>query len=150
MLSQWYEHAFEVDGVVYRSAEHYMMAEKARLFGDDESYHAILASDSPGAAKALGRRVAGFEDDLWSAKRVDIVTKGSVAKFGSSPELEAYLVGSSERVLVEASPTDLIWGIGLAADNTDAMSPSSWPGQNLLGLALMRARAELAALRSRR
>lgn len=127
-----------------------MMAEKAMLFGDDESYHAILASDSPGAAKALGRRVAGFDDELWSAKRVDIVTKGSVAKFRSSPELEAYLVGSVERVLVEASPTDLIWGIGLAADDADAMSPSQWAGQNLLGLALMRARAELVASRSQR
>lgn len=145
VLSQWYEHTFEVEDVSYRSAEHFMMAEKARLFGDDETLAAILAAESPGAAKALGRRVAGFDEARWVEERVGIVAKGSVAKFGSSPELRDYLVGSVGRVLVEASPADLIWGIGLAADDEAASSPSRWPGQNLLGLALMWARAEMAA-----
>lgn len=145
VLSQWYEHTFEVDDLSYRSAEQFMMAEKARLFGDDETLAAILAAESPGAAKALGRRVAGFDEACWVAERVGIVVRGSVAKFGSSPELRDYLVGSVGRVLVEASPADLIWGIGLASDDEAASSPSRWPGQNLLGNALMGARAELAA-----
>jgi ribA/ribD-fused uncharacterized protein len=150
VLSQWYEHEFEVDGVAYRSAEHFMMAEKARLFSDDETLAAILAADSPRAAKALGRRVAGFSQDRWAERCVEIVTRGSVAKFGSSPELEDYLLASAGRVLVEASPTDLVWGIGLAVDDEAVVSPSQWRGQNLLGLALMQARHELIAQRTQR
>lgn len=147
VLSQWFDCRFEVDGVLYRSAEHFMMAEKARLFADEETLEASLAADSPGAAKALGRRVAGFREDVWGERRVGIVTRGSVAKFRSSPELEDYLVASGGRVLVEASPTDFVWGIGMAADDEAVLSPSRWRGQNLLGLALMRARAELVARR---
>lgn len=117
----------------------------SRKLGDNKTLAAILAAESSGAAKALGRRVLGFDEQRWSDERVEIVARGSVAKFGSSPELRNYLVGSVGRVLVEASPTDLIWGLGLAADDEAAMVPSRWPGQNLLGLALKRARSQLAA-----
>ena len=88
-----------------------MMAEEARLFGDDETLVAILAAESPGAARALGRRVAGFDEERWADERVGIVARGSVAKCGSSPQLRNYLVGSVGRVLVETSPADLSWGI---------------------------------------
>ncbi|GAA1793285.1 NADAR domain-containing protein [Luedemannella flava] len=142
-LSQWWDAApFDVDGVRYATAEHYMMAEKARLFGDKETAARIVAAASPGAAKALGRQVARFDDATWREHRSDIVVAGNRAKFGQHPELLAYLVGTRGRVLVEASPQDRIWGIGLAASDGRAFDPARWPGLNLLGFALMRVRAE--------
>lgn len=143
-LSQWWPARFEVDGVGYASAEHFMMAEKARLFGDRETAEAVLAAPHPGAAKNLGRRVAGFDEEVWAAHRFGIVVRGSTAKFGQDAELRAYLLGTRDRVLVEASPVDRVWGIGLAADDERAASPARWRGLNLLGFALMEARAALA------
>jgi hypothetical protein len=145
VLSQWWPARFTVDGDTYVSAEHYMMAEKARLFGDQQTRRAILAATKPGAAKALGRSVFGFDDSHWERHRFDIVVAGSVAKFGQNAELAAYLAETGDKVLVEASPVDRIWGIGLAADDPRAQNPQEWQGLNLLGFALMRARALLAA-----
>ena len=99
---------FDVDGVTYATAEHFMMAEKARLFDDDEALDDILAAKSPAEAKAGGRRVRGFTDELWCDHREDIVYRASIAKFGSHEELRSYLVGTGDRVLVEASPRDRI------------------------------------------
>ena len=145
VLSQWWPAEFEVDGVTYPTAEHYMMAEKARLFDDDEALAEILAAKSPAEAKAGGRRVRGFTDEVWREHREDIVRQASIAKFASDKQLRSYLVGTGARVLVEASPRDRIWGIGMGRNNPAAEKPSQWRGRNLLGFALMQARAELAA-----
>lgn len=145
VLSQWYPHEFDHQGVRYPTAEHFMMAAKARLFGDDHRLALILSARTPGEAKKLGREVRGFDPQTWEAECVDIVRVGSIAKFGSSPELTAYLVGTGQRVLVEASPRDRIWGIGMGRDNPAVERPSEWRGRNLLGFALMQARAALAA-----
>jgi ribA/ribD-fused uncharacterized protein len=144
-FSQWWVAPFRADGEVFPSAEHYMMWRKARLFGDDERAVTILAARTPAQAKAIGREVVGFDDDVWAAQRWDVVVDGSVAKFAGDPQLRDYLVGTGARVLVEASPLDRIWGVGLAADDERAVDPSSWPGLNLLGFALMEARARLDA-----
>jgi ribA/ribD-fused uncharacterized protein len=144
-LSQWWESAFTVDGITYRTAEHWMMAQKARLFGDEEVFARIVAAPHPKVAKDLGRQVRGFDEDTWGARRFEIVTAGSVAKFGQDPALKEYLLGTGRRVLVEASPRDQIWGIGLGADDDRAAWPSQWRGLNLLGFALMQARADLSA-----
>ncbi len=142
-LSQWYPAAFEVDGVHYATAEHYMMAEKARLFDDQDALERILIVEQPGEAKKLGRQVRGYDDDAWAARRLEAVVEGNIAKFGQSAELKAYLLGTAPRVLVEASPRDRIWGIGMAANHANAENPAAWRGQNLLGFALMKARAAL-------
>lgn len=142
-LSQWWPVTFTVDGVGYASAEHFMMAGKARLFGDDASVGRILAAGTPAEAKALGRKVAGFDEDTWVEHRFDLVVAASTAKFGQHPDLRAYLLATAGRVLVEASPLDRVWGIGLAADDPRAADPATWEGLNLLGFALMRARHEL-------
>jgi ribA/ribD-fused uncharacterized protein len=147
-LSQWWPAPFTVDGVHYRSAEHWMMAEKARLFGDERSAAAIIAAESPKDAKALGRAVRGFDGDRWEAAAFGIVVRGSIAKFGQDPQLRDYLVGTGDALLVEASPLDAIWGIGLAADDPRAGRPEEWPGRNLLGFALMEARLDLAGAES--
>jgi ribA/ribD-fused uncharacterized protein len=139
-LSQWWPAPFVIDGVRYPTAEHFMMAEKARLFGDSEARDRILAAGSPAAAKKLGRGVRGFHEQKWTRARFDIVVAGSRAKFGQNPTLAAFLAGTKDRVLVEASPVDRVWGIGLAATSAAAIRPEDWRGLNLLGFALMQAR----------
>ncbi|WP_350280429.1 NADAR family protein [Kribbella sp. HUAS MG21] len=143
-LSQWWPAKFTVDGIGYASAEHFMMAGKARLFGDAAAEERILAARTPAEAKNLGREVRDFDEQVWAAERFEIVVAGSTAKFGQDPALRAYLVGTGGRVLVEASPLDRVWGIGLAADDPRAADPAGWRGLNLLGFALMAARDRLS------
>ena len=146
-LSQWWPSAFTVDGETYASAEHFMMAGKALLFGDAETADRIRAARHPNAAKALGRRVRGFDEQRWAARRFDLVVAGNLAKFGQHPELRDFLLATGHRVLVEASPLDRIWGTGLAADHEHGTSPEHWPGLNLLGFALMEVRRQLQTAR---
>lgn len=142
-LSQWWPCSFTVEGVEYASAEHWMMAAKARLFGDEEALARILAARTPAEAKNLGRLLLGFDEALWAARRFELVVAGNMAKFGQDPALRDFLTGTANRVLVEASPRDRIWGIGLGAANERATDPARWPGLNLLGFALMETRDQL-------
>ncbi len=144
-FSQWFGARFIVDGQAYASAEHFMMAEKARVFGDAAIRERVLAARSPAEAKALGRQVAGFHEAVWSEARFDIVVAANEAKFSQHPELKAFLLATGERVLVEASPVDRVWGIGLSADHEDASAPARWRGLNLLGFALMEVRSRLSS-----
>lgn len=144
-LSQWWPAEFTVDGVRYATAEHWVMAGKARLFDDGEALQRVLAAAHPRTAKAAGRKVRGFDEQTWAEHRFDLVVRGSTAKFAAHPDLRGYLLGTGSRILVEASPRDRIWGIGLAADDERAQDPRTWRGTNLLGFALMEARARLAA-----
>lgn len=144
-FSQWFVAPFLVDGTRYPTAEHYMMAEKARLFDDPVALQAVLAASGPAQAKAAGRAVLNFREDLWLEKRWDIVVRANVEKFAQNAELGDFLLQTGERVLVEASPVDTIWGIGLAADDEHAEQPRHWNGLNLLGFALMEARSQLQA-----
>ncbi|MDO3646802.1 NADAR family protein [Nocardia mangyaensis] len=143
-LSQWWPATFVVGGVTFASAEHYMMWRKAILFEDAATATRILEAGHPSQAKNLGRRIRDFDETLWARTRFEIVVAGSVAKFGQDAALRAYLLGTGTRVLVEASPMDRIWGIGLAAEDARTADPARWRGLNLLGFALMRARTELA------
>ncbi|CAM5260811.1 NADAR family protein OS=Streptomyces tendae OX=1932 GN=GUR47_37890 PE=4 SV=1 [Streptomyces tendae] len=142
-LSQWWPSPFTVAGVEYRTAEHWMMAGKARLFRDPEAERRVLAAAHPAEAKKAGRLVRGFDDAVWERERFRIVVEGSVHKFASDPALRDFLLHTGERVLVEASPVDRVWGIGLAADDEAASDPERWRGPNLLGFALMAARERL-------
>ena len=142
-LSQWFPAAFTVDGIRYATAEHWMMAEKARLFEDGLALARVLAKDDPGAAKAAGRSVRGFDEAVWRRHRFDIVVRGNRAKFEQHPLLRDFLLATGDQVLVEASPVDPIWGIGLAAGDPRAQDPMHWQGLNLLGFALMAARDAL-------
>ena len=144
VLSQWWPCRFTADGVDYASAEHYMMAAKARLFDDSTTLGRIIDAPTPAEAKNLGRLVQGFDDATWNAARFEIVVTASRLKFGQDKELRAYLLGTSRRVLVEASPRDRIWGIGLSSGHPDATDPRRWRGENLLGFALEEARDQLA------
>lgn len=142
-LSQWFEASFTVDGVEYKTAEHYMMAQKAELFGDHISYQRIVTSQYPSEAKKLGREISNFNDDVWLKHRFDIVVQGNIRKFSQNIRLRDFLLGTSGKVPVEASPADRIWGIGLSADDKDSENPLNWRGLNLLGFALMKVRRHL-------
>nr|WP_229487923.1 NADAR family protein [Pseudoduganella lutea] len=143
-FSQWFEAAFTLDGIRYASAEQYMMAEKARLFNDDAVLGRILEASAPDAVKALGREIGNFNEEVWRSHRWEIVVRANQAKFSQNPALQAFLVQTGDQVLVEASPVDRIWGIGLAADDARARQPAAWNGLNLLGFALMEVRSRLA------
>ena len=120
-----------------------MMAEKARLFNDREIRDRILQAQHPGEAKKLGRMVKSFNQALWEKERFDIVIKGNIAKFSQNEALRNYILGTKNRVLVEASPRDRIWGIGLTANDPKAENPYQWQGLNLLGFALMETRKSI-------
>ena len=143
-LSQWWPAPFTVDGLEFATAEHHMMWHKATLFGDDVIADQILAAPHPHAAKALGGRVAAFDQLVWDEHRVPVVVAGNLAKFTQHPALRTFLVGTGRRVLVEASPRDRIWGIGLTRDDPAARDPARWRGLNLLGFALMSVRDALS------
>ncbi len=144
-FSQWFEFPFEAEGLKYTTAEHYMMRAKALLFNDNRAAEKILLAKNPGEAKAIGREITNFDESMWLAHRFDIVVKGNLAKFSSNLELTQFLLNTKDRVLVEASPVDKIWGIGLAQDSSAAEMPAKWKGLNLLGYALMEVRSKLAA-----
>lgn len=142
-LSQWWYSPFTIGGVEYRTAEHWMMAEKARLFANHNLRQRITDCSSPGEAKALGRMVEDFDEETWTIHRQAIVLEGSIQKFSQNPYLSTFLLNTGDRVLVEASPVDPIWGIGLSADDPRAAAPAKWQGLNLLGFVLMETRDAL-------
>lgn len=142
-LSQWYPLGFTVDGIQYATAEHWMMACKARLFGDQEMLAEILHANTPDKAKKLGRKVRNFDEALWKSQARGFVTEGNYAKFTQHSRLRDFLLSTGDAILVEASPFDRIWGIGLAASNPSSQSPLLWRGQNLLGFALMDVRERI-------
>lgn len=140
-FSQWWaEHPFTHEEIVYKTAEHWMMAGKARLFEDEEMLQQILEAESPGEAKKLGRQVRNFDQVIWKEHRSAIVVEGNVHKFSQHEDLKAFLISTGERVIVEASPRDRIWGIGMGKNNENAERPENWRGLNLLGFALMEVR----------
>ena len=146
VLSQWFPSRFTDEyGRAFQTAEHYMMWRKAALFDDSTTAEKILAARSPGAAKALGRHVEGFDESVWADERWLIVVEGSVLKFQADAHLRDYLLATRNRVLVEASPKDTVWGVGLPADFDGIEVPTRWQGLNLLGFALMEARARLSS-----
>jgi len=139
-FSQWWSSPYEVDGNRYATAEHWMMAEKARLFGHEDMCDQILEAKAPGKAKALGRKVLNFDQKIWNESKYDIAVQGNFHKFSQHKDLGDFLRNTGKRVLVEASPVDRIWGVGLAQDDELIESPSKWRGQNMLGFALMSVR----------
>ena len=139
-FSQWFECPFTVNNITYKTAEHWMMAQKALLFNDKNIFDKIINCDKPGEAKDLGRQVLGYDEQTWNNRKFEIVKLGNIHKFNQHPKLADFLLKTDNRILVEASPVDTIWGIGLSPDNAEIENIYAWRGQNLLGFALMAAR----------
>ncbi|MCI9243276.1 MAG: NADAR family protein, partial [Lawsonibacter sp.] len=142
-LSQWWMAEFWVEAQRYCCMEQFMMAEKARLFGDKEALEKIMAARSQGKIKALGREVKHFDQAEWDKCKHTIVLTGNFQKFLQNPKLKDFLLRTGDKILVEASPRDRIWGIGMGKANENAENPTAWRGANLLGFALMEVRDEL-------
>lgn len=136
-FSQWYDCYFEVNGIQYHTAEQYMMASKARLFGDEEVFQKIMTAYNPNDYKKLGRKIHGFKQEPWDAMKYDIVVEGNKAKFGQNPGIRDFMLSTGDAILVEASPYDKIWGIGLDRETALKGTVEQWQGENLLGCALM-------------
>ena len=148
MFSNWYERPFTVKGVVFVTGEQYMMYAKAMLFNDAEVAAKILKTNDPAEQKRLGRQVKGFVQKTWDDRCVSILSAGIFHKFNQHPDLKKALLETGNTILVEASPYDKIWGIGLSADDPRAMDPTQWKGKNLLGKVLTNVRARLLELES--
>ncbi len=134
-LSNWHMRSFTVEDQTYLCVEQYMMAAKARLFRDKPTYDAIMKATSPKEHKALGRQVAHFDDAVWQAMAKTLVFRGLFAKFSQNKDLLEILL-ATKGVLVEASPYDVIWGIGLEEHDPRAWNQQTWRGQNWLGFLL--------------
>lgn len=143
-LSQWWPAPVRLDGHAFPTAEHVMMWRKARVCGDETAARLILSTPAPETAKALGRGVTPYVREAWERERFAAVVAANLAKFGQHDDLRAYLLGTGDAVLVEASPVDLVWGVGLAEDDPGLRDPARWRGQNLLGFALMQVRTTLS------
>jgi len=139
-FSQWWVIDFVVDDIVYPTAEHWLMAEKARLFKDEEALARIIRCLSPAEAKKIGREVKNFDPGVWDQNKFEMVKTGNYHKFSQNAALRDFLVNTQDRVIVEASPRDQIWGIGMSEKHENAENPALWRGQNLLGFALMEVR----------
>jgi len=145
IFSQWQEglpFTSESD-ITYPTTEHYMMAGKARLFYDAEMLKKILEEPNPREVKKFGRQVRGFDEDTWRSHRYNVVRQGNRYKFGQNEEARKFLLSTGDKVLVEASPYDDIWGIKLGEEDPRCLDPNQWQGTNLLGFALMDVREEL-------
>lgn len=139
-FSQWFPYEFKEDGIVYKTAEHYMMASKSRLFNDDEILEDILKSETPNEAKSLGRKVKNFDPQIWDDHKYQIVKQANILKFSQNKEFKEFLLSTNDKIIVEASPYDKIWGIGMLESNKNINNPLLWNGENLLGFALMEVR----------
>jgi len=142
-LSQWFERPFEYKGKQYLTAEHWMMAGKAKLFKDVKMFEEILKCISPKDVKALGRKVQNFDYKEWTKHKTKIVKNGNYLKFKQQPDLWDYLNSTGNKILVEASPYDKVWGIGMKKGDKGIDNPNNWKGENLLGYALMEVRDKL-------
>jgi len=142
IFSQWYPCNFNVNNINFNCAEQFMMYRKALLFQDKEAVKRILNSREPEEQKRIGQEVKGYRDDVWIPQREVIVYEGNYAKFTQNPELYMNLMLTQGTILVEASPKDTIWGIGLSADDPRAQDEKSWKGQNLLGKILTKLRED--------
>jgi len=142
-FSQWETTPFIVDGAEYNSCEQFMMAHKALLFGDEYAHKQIMESKSPMKQKALGRAVKGFDKNRWEAVCKTIVYRCNHAKFTQNQELYDYMMSTVGTEIVEASPEDKIWGIGLHESDPRVHDKAQWQGTNWLGEVLMMVRLDL-------
>lgn len=142
-FSNWYPSVFTHDGITFTRGEQYMMFRKAVMFEDEETATAIMSTDNPKEQKDLGRLVKNYDDAAWSAVREQVMVEGLFEKFNQIPKLKEALLATGDTIIAEASPYDLVWGIGFTADQPEAVDQTKWRGQNLLGKVLMKVRDEI-------
>lgn len=130
----------------FSTVEQFMMYHKAIIFLDREVANNIMQTSNPRKIKELGRQVKNYDDDVWKYYRSNVVYEGNKAKFTQNPNLIDTLAETIGTTLVEASPNDKIWGIGLAENNPLAQKRETWQGKNLLGEILTLLRVEFMGI----
>lgn len=143
VFSNWYAAPFTLQGHQFGCVEQAMMWGKATIFGDHATAAKVLASPDPKDQKALGRQVKPYVDEIWAQRRTRIVYAACHAKFTQNPALLQALMDTGDTQLVEASPYDRIWGIGMGENAPGVDDEANWRGQNLLGKVLTRLRDNL-------
>lgn len=149
VYSQWYKAPFTENGKVFQTAEHYMMYHKTLTF-DPSKANLIFETNNPKKVKAIGRSLTNFDKDVWDKVCMDIVIKGNYLKFTQNKDLLNQMLVDAPKTLVEASPVDKIWGVGLSEDDPLILNESNWRGENNLGKCLMLARARIIKERAHR
>lgn len=139
-FSNWFTCYFEYQDQEFFSSEQAFMWEKARFFRDEKMAELILHTQNPKDAKALGRKVRGFDAERWIIGSFQVMMSVNIAKYSQNPNLKEKLLATGDKTLVEASPYDKIWGIGLSEDDDRCLDEHQWQGMNLLGKALMQVR----------
>ncbi len=131
---------------IYTNSEQIFMYIKAKFFGDeDKAKEIVKLGSNPAIAKKLGREVSGYDEEAWSTSRFDAMYAAVKAKFESDRVLTKQLMETDTKTLVEASPVDIIWGVGIHEKDDAILDENNWKGQNLLGKVLMKVRTELQA-----
>ena len=141
--NQWTMRDFVLDGVQYNCCEQYMMSRKAIFSGDTKINEQIMAETRPWMHKKLGRQVSNFDQAQWDIVKLHVVASGNMARFSQHPQDKEKLLATEEKMIVEASPFDKVWGIGMGVNHPDILIPEKWQGENLLGKALMNVRTAL-------
>ena len=143
-FGQWTLRDFQdPDGINYNCCEQYMMYKKAQLFSDLEIAQKILKESNPSNQQKMGREIKNFDPIIWDNHKIGIVLYGNYLKFTQHKDLKERLLATENKTLAEASPYDLIWGIGFRATDEKALDEKNWKGKNLLGKTLMLVRAAL-------
>lgn len=143
IFSNFYYAPFRHHGIIFKWSEQAVMYRKAKLFGAYNIAEEILRAKTPKQCKDLGRsEKIPFNEDVWVRNREKIYKEVLLDKF-SIPILKRELLSTKDKTLVEASPYDKIWGIGLGENHPYAEIPEKWQGKNLLGNVLMKVRHEL-------
>lgn len=143
IFSNWASVRFEYKDQIFYNSEQAFMYEKALYFKDLNIANQILQCDSPKEAKVLGRKVKKFDSIKWDLVSYDIMADINLAKFEQNPSLKEILLSTRNKTIVEASPFDKIWGIGLHWNDERILDEKNWRGQNLLGKVLMKVRNTL-------
>lgn len=142
-LSNWYKSPFVLDGIHFSSVEQYIMYQKCKIFSDNDSANAILATNDPETQQTIGRNAKGFIQNVWLGTRQIIAMRGLYAKFTQNDDLKEKLLSTGNAVLVECAQSDRNWACGISLKSEDRFYANRWLGENNLGFALMEVRRYL-------
>lgn len=145
VFSNWAKCKFIHEGVEYSSTEQTMMAAKAKLFGDASALKEVMATRNPRVQKAIGRAIQNFDKAKWLEVCYPLVTDAIYSKFSQNEDMRRILLATGDRIIVEASPEDEVWGIGMSVNDPDILDETKWRGTNFLGKGLMEARDRIRA-----
>lgn len=144
IYSNWYSSPAQFfdksSWLVFANTEQHFMWSKATFFGDSETACKIAKETDARSVKEYGREVKDYDEKKWECVRLGFMTYANYLKFSQNELFKDQLLSTDNKILVEASRTDKIWGVGLTEDDPLILDEKNWKGRNLLGVALMNVR----------